>query len=163
MVCHGSWKSHNVYKFQASACLLCNFLSVGLSFGLSFGLKNGLSFGLRLFHRLNRAPDLLMSHSQVRRGLLQLVQGRGEAAVLGVPQELPVALQRLGAQGVRQVRPGVPGAQFNSIKNGPKTAPKMASKWNFEKRHMSQLNRVKSKKGPKTHLKKGPKSKMLLN
>ena len=45
---------------------------------------------------------------QVRRGLLQLVQGRREAALLRVPQELPGALQRLGAQGLRKVRPGIP-------------------------------------------------------
>ena len=51
--------------------------------------------------------------------------------------------------------PQQPGAQFNSIKNGPKKALKMATKWNFEKGHMSQLKRVKNKKGPKI--------KMLLN
>ena len=43
----------------------------------------------------------------------------------------------------------------------------MAPKQNFEKGHMSELKRVMSKKGPKmhpkTHLKKGPKIKMLLN
>ena len=63
--------------------------------------------------------------------------------------------------------PEKPGAQFNSIKNGLKTALKMALKWNFEKEHLSQLERVKSKRGPKmhpkTHPKKGPKIKMLLN
>ena len=42
----------------------------------------------------------------------------------------------------------------------------MALKWNFEEGHMFQLQRVKSKKGPKmhpkTHPKKGPKIKMPL-
>ena len=58
---------------------------------------------------LNISPQFrTCCHLQVRGGLLQLLQGRGEAAVLCVPQELPVALQRVGAQGLRQVRTGLP-------------------------------------------------------
>ena len=40
-----------------------------------------------------------------------------------------------------------------------KMAPKMAPKWNFEKGHMSQLKRVKSKKGLKMHPKRARKLK----
>ena len=42
-------------------------------------------------------------------------------------------------------------------------ALKMAPKWNFEKGHMSQLKRVKSKKGLKMHPKKGPNVEILYN
>ena len=67
-------------------------------------------------------------------------------------------LRKLCAVDVRTQPEGtLPGAQFNSIKNGPKTAPKMAPKWNFEKGHMSQLKRVKKQKGPENAPKKAPK------
>ena len=56
---------------------------------------------------------------QVRRGLLQLVQGRREAAVLRVPQELPGALQRVGAQGLRKVRTGLPAGHGARL-HGPR-------------------------------------------
>ena len=55
-----------------------------------------------------------------------------------------------------EVNKGVQGRNSIALKNGPKTAQKMAPKWNFEKGHMSQLKRVKSKKGPKNAPKNAP-------
>ena len=61
-----------------------------------------------------------------------------------------------------QRRPGeaaavVQGRNSIALKMAPKTALKMALKWNFEQEHMSQLKRVKSKEGPKMHPKTHPK------